>query len=93
MIVCPLGIIGYNFGLVKFYWIVSLIQLAVTLVLNMYFLPVWGVAGAIAAWFGSDIIGMSLVVVAVVRKVLLVESRQEAVVCHTMGEQSFYETE
>ena len=45
---CPVGVVGYSFGMVRVYWIINLVQLAVVAIALIVLLPRLGVCGA--AW-------------------------------------------
>lgn len=60
ILTCPIGIIGYNFGLVKVYWWINLIQLAAVVGINIWLLPVIGPMGSAIALIVNEIIGFSI---------------------------------
>lgn len=61
ILVCPISIIGYNFGLVKVYWLVNIIQLIVFLIMNILLIPLIGPMGSAISLLITEIIGDSIV--------------------------------
>lgn len=60
ILICPIGVIGYNFGLVKVYWLINLAQLIAVIAINVYFLPIIGPVGSAIALLGNEIVSSSL---------------------------------
>lgn len=69
ILVCPVALIGYSFGLVRVYWIVNLVQLAVVLTINVLFLPVIGPLAAALALVANDLLNVLLIGSIIWRKV------------------------
>ena len=61
IIVCPLGIIGYSFGLVRVSWLINIIQLITVLLINMIFLPKMGSLASAIALCSNTMIGALLI--------------------------------
>lgn len=57
LLICPIGVVGYSFGLVRTYWLINLLQLAVTVGLSVFLLPRIGAAGAAIALIANDAVG------------------------------------
>ena len=66
---CPIGIIGYNFGLVKVYWIINMIQLVFVLGISILLIPLIGPMGSAIALIINEIIGSSMVGLILWRKI------------------------
>lgn len=66
---CPIGIIGYNFGLVKVYWIINLIQLVFVLGISILLIPLIGPMGSAIAFIINEIIGSSITGLIIWRKI------------------------
>jgi O-antigen/teichoic acid export membrane protein len=60
ILICPIGVIGYSFGMVRVYWWINLIQLAAVLVINVVFLPRIGPMASALALIANEIIGVSI---------------------------------
>ena len=43
LLMCPVVVIGYSFGMVRYYWLVNLLQLAIALALNIMLIPRIGI--------------------------------------------------
>ena len=54
---CPIGVVGYSFGMVRVYWIINLVQLAVVAVTLTMLLPRLGVYGAAWSFFANATTG------------------------------------
>lgn len=82
LVVAPLGLIGYSFGLARYYWRVYLLQAAVVTLTNLWLLPRVGPVGAAWALIAHEVIGGLIIAVLLwraCRKGLLGEaSRKEA---------------
>ncbi|WP_221252124.1 oligosaccharide flippase family protein [Desulfuromonas versatilis] len=61
ILVCPVGVIGYSFGMVSVYWWINLCQLIVVVGINILLLPKVGVLGAAIALILNEVIGLSLI--------------------------------
>jgi O-antigen/teichoic acid export membrane protein len=60
ILICPIGVIGYSFGMVRVYWWINLLQLAAVLVINLVFLPRIGPMASALALIANEIIGVSI---------------------------------
>lgn len=60
IMVSPLGIVGYSFGLVKVFWLINIIQLIAVLLINMIFLPKIGPLASAIALCSNTVIGALL---------------------------------
>jgi O-antigen/teichoic acid export membrane protein len=58
LLVCPIGLIGYNFGFVRIYWLINLVQLIIIIVLNIMLLPKIGPIGSAIALIASEIVSI-----------------------------------
>lgn len=65
---CPIGIIGYSFGLVRLYWIINFIQLLLVILINIALLPRIGALGAVIALISNEILGFIVTLVLIWRK-------------------------
>lgn len=61
ILLLPISIIGYNFGMVKIYWIINIIQLVFVLGISILLIPLIGPMGAAIALIVNEIIGSSMV--------------------------------
>jgi O-antigen/teichoic acid export membrane protein len=57
---CPIGIVGYSFGLVKSYWWINVVQLAAGVALDIALIPQIGGAGAAITLVLTDLLGFVL---------------------------------
>lgn len=57
ILICPVGVVGYSFGLVRVYWIINLFQLALVVLINLALLPRLGPLGAAIALVVNEIAG------------------------------------
>jgi O-antigen/teichoic acid export membrane protein len=69
VLICPVGVIGYSFGLVRVYWWINLVQLAVVICLNVLFLPLIGPTASAIALIANEIIGVSIAGSILVRRI------------------------
>lgn len=60
IMVSPLGIVGYSFGLVRVSWLINIIQLISVLLINMIFLPKIGPLASAIALCSNTVIGALL---------------------------------
>jgi O-antigen/teichoic acid export membrane protein len=60
LLICPVGVIGYSFGLARVYWLVNFIQLVIVVIMNVLLLPVYGPIGSALALIVNDVIGFSI---------------------------------
>jgi O-antigen/teichoic acid export membrane protein len=74
ILACPIGIIGYSFGLVSSYWLVNSLQLIVIVALNIVMLPRIGPIGAALSLIANDLIGSILISLMIFRKVAFLKS-------------------
>jgi O-antigen/teichoic acid export membrane protein len=61
ILICPVAVIGYSFGMVKVYWWVNLVQLAVVVTITVTLLPTVGPLGAALALIANEVTGVLLV--------------------------------
>jgi len=61
ILISPVGIIGYSFGLVRVSWLINIIQLIAVLLINMIFLPKIGPLASAIALFSNTMIGALLI--------------------------------
>lgn len=57
ILVCPVGVIGYSFGMVRVYWWINIIQLMVVVGITVWLLPVLGPLGAALALIANEVVG------------------------------------
>jgi O-antigen/teichoic acid export membrane protein len=57
ILISPLGVIGYNFGLVSVYWWVNILQLFVVVCVSILLLPLIGPLGTALALIANEIVG------------------------------------
>jgi O-antigen/teichoic acid export membrane protein len=69
ILICPIGIIGYSFGMVRVYWWINLIQLAAVLVINFVFLPRIGPMASALALIANEIIGVSIAGTVIMKRI------------------------
>lgn len=56
----PIGIIGFNFGLERVYWIINLLRLGLVAGLNVALLPLYGILAPPLVMIVSDMIGLTI---------------------------------
>jgi O-antigen/teichoic acid export membrane protein len=61
LIAAPLGAVSYSFGMVRFYPLMNLVQLAMVVGLNILLLPTWGPMGAAIALLANDTLGLIVI--------------------------------
>ena len=61
IMICPLGVIGYSFGMVRLYWWINIIQLLAVVVVNIILLPLIGAIGSALALIVNEIINIAIV--------------------------------
>ncbi len=61
LLICPIGVVGYSFGLARIYWLINLAQLAIVVALNVWLLPRHGPAASAFALIVNDAIGFMVV--------------------------------
>lgn len=77
ILICPVGVIGYSFGLVRVYWWINCIQLAVVVSIAAWLLPKIGPLGAALALIANELIGVLIVGALLLRRL----AAQKAEVC------------
>lgn len=60
ILICPIGVIGYSFGMVRVYWWINMVQLAAVLTINVVFLPRIGPMASALALIVNEIIGVAI---------------------------------
>ncbi len=60
ILICPVGIIGYSFGMVRVYWWINSIQLVVVVGITVWLLPILGPLGAALALIANEVVGVLL---------------------------------
>ena len=61
LLMCPIQVIGYSLGLVRIYWLVNLLQLTVTVTMNVLLLPRMGAVGSAIALIANDVVGFAMI--------------------------------
>jgi len=61
LVTAPLGAVSYSFGMVRFYPLLNLVQLAMVVGLNILLLPTWGPMGAAIALLANDTLGLIVI--------------------------------
>lgn len=74
ILVCPIGIIGYNLGFVRIYWKVNLIQLIFVVLINVLLLPVIGVYASALALIANELTGFAASVIIIRNKIKAVHA-------------------
>jgi len=69
----PVGLVGYNLGLAREYWMINLLQLVVVISILLVFLPVIGPMAGAVGFLSSAVVGGSLVSFLVWRKSKLLD--------------------
>jgi len=69
ILICPVGVIGYSFGMVRVYWWINLIQLAVVLAINWLLLPRIGPTASALALIVNEIISVSIAGALIARRI------------------------
>ena len=69
LFVNPLHMVGYNFGLAPLYLAINILQLVAIVVLNIFFIPIFGILGAAVALLINDVLGFCIVLPAFLIKV------------------------
>ena len=69
ILVCPIGIIGYNLGFIRIYWKVNLIQLIFVVLINVFLLPVIGVYASALALIINELTGFAASVLIIRHKI------------------------
>src|SRR5271157_57687 len=60
ILMCPIGVIGYSFGMVKEFWWINIIQLAALIAINVAFLPTLGPVAAALSVVAQNLVGFVL---------------------------------
>ena len=68
ILISPIGIVGYSFGLVRVSWIINLIQLVAVIIINAIFLPRIGSLASAIALLVNTSIGAALTIVLILYK-------------------------
>lgn len=68
ILICPIGVIGYNFGMVNSYWWINIIQLLVVFGVSVILLPLLGSLGSAIALIANEIVGSSILGLVLWRK-------------------------
>jgi len=68
IIICPLGIIGYSFGLVRIVWLINLAQLLSVIIINLLLLPQIGALASAIALLANEIMGGVLFALLLIHK-------------------------
>ena len=55
----PIGLIGYNFGVVRISWLINAVELAIIVAINVWLLPIIGPLAAASAFVISAIFGLA----------------------------------
>jgi len=61
ILICPIGVIGYSFGLVRIYWLINILQLIVVVGINVLLLPQIGMIGSALALIANDMVGFIII--------------------------------
>ncbi|WP_286474293.1 lipopolysaccharide biosynthesis protein [Methanobacterium sp. CWC-01] len=69
ILICPLGIIGYNFDMVYVYWWVNIIQLLIVIGISIMLLPSIGPIGSAIALIANEIVGSLIMGLLLWRKI------------------------
>lgn len=73
IMICPLGVIGYSFGMVRLYWWINIVQLITVVVVNIFLLPRLGSIGSAIALIINEIINIVIVGFIIRRKISTIE--------------------
>ena len=77
MFASPMGAIGYSFGLVRFFWIINLIQLVCVILLNILLLPRIGAVGGAVALILNELVSLVMVGYMVWRKLKVLSTASD----------------
>ena len=69
ILICPIGVIGYSFGMVRVYWWINLVQLIAVLAINFVFLPRIGPMASALALIANEIISVSIAGALIMRRI------------------------
>jgi O-antigen/teichoic acid export membrane protein len=69
----PIGLIGYNLGLARNYWVVNLLQLTIVILILVLYLPVIGPLAGAVAFLASAVVGALLTGFLVLRKARILD--------------------
>lgn len=69
ILICPVAVIGYSYGLVRVYWVINLGQLVVTILLNAAFLDLYGPIVSALALILDDLISFFIVGLVILCKI------------------------
>jgi len=70
IMICPLSIIGYNFGLVGVYSLINFIQMIIVICINLLLLPKMGAMGSALALIAYELFGGILIALIIRRKMI-----------------------
>lgn len=68
IVLCPMGVIGYSLGMVRYYWLISVIQLITAITINIILLPKMGIIASAIAYIGYNTIGLILYATLILNK-------------------------
>lgn len=74
ILTCPIGVIGYSFGMVRAYWWINILQLIAVVLIDVFMLPRIGPLGAALALIANEIIGFSLIVTIIWRRMIMLKN-------------------
>ncbi len=69
IMIAPIGVIGYSLGMVRIYWLINLVQLAIVCIINILFLPTLGPLASALALLANELVGVLLAGTIVWRKI------------------------
>lgn len=69
ILICPIGVIGYSFGMVRVYWWINMVQLVAVLTINLVFLPRIGPLASALALIANEIVGVSIAGILIMRRI------------------------
>lgn len=61
ILLCPIGVIGYSFGMIRMYWWINILQFIAVVSINILLLPKIGPMGSVLALIANEIIGVVFV--------------------------------
>lgn len=74
ILMSPIGVIGYSFGLVRVYWWINVIQLFVVVGVNLLLLSRIGAMGSALALIANEVVGFTIIGIIIRRKVIAMEA-------------------
>lgn len=69
ILVCPLGIVGYNLGMVKLFPFINLVQMIVMVCLSLVFLRTYGAAAVAFGILLADVVGLVISTAVLYRRI------------------------